>query len=74
MKNNVKKILIAIIMILILIMIYLSLQIIRLENYHYAVQVGFCADVSSLERDSCLNEIETRTNPIYHLLYGLKIL
>ena len=60
-----------IITILMFIIIYLSIQIIRLENYHYAVQVGFCVDVNQLERDDCLNKIKTRKDPIRHLLYGL---
>ena len=69
--QNILKIIIAILVVLI---IYLSLQIIRLENYHYAVQVGLCSDVGQLERDKCLNNKETRTNPIFHLLYGIRIL
>jgi len=62
-----------IILVLLLLLIYFGAAIVRLENYHYAVQVGFCADVDFTERDKCLNEIETRTNPIWHLMYGLGI-
>ncbi len=69
-----KKTFITIVIILILIIIYQSLQIIRLENYHYAVQVGLCSDMDDfIKKDDCLNNTKTRTNPIYNLLYGLKI-
>lgn len=62
-----------IIIVLLLILLYFGAAIIRLENYHYAVQVGFCADVYVTQRDSCLNKIQTRTNPFWHLIYGLEI-
>ncbi|TFB08169.1 hypothetical protein E3V08_05120 [Candidatus Atribacteria bacterium MT.SAG.1] len=60
-----------VIVILLVIIVYFSLTIIRLENYHYAVQVGFCSGTNLEGRDQCLNKIETRTNPLYHLFYGL---
>lgn len=60
-----------VIVILLVIIVYFSLAIIRLENYHYAVQVGFCLNTNLEERGQCLNKIETRTNPLYHLFYGL---
>jgi len=63
-----------IIVILLILLIWFGLVIIRLENYHYAVQVGFCMDKDLTQRDSCLKEKETRTNPLWHLLYGLQIL
>ena len=70
-----KKILIPIVVVLVLIIIYQAVQIIRLERYHYASQVGFCQEIEELvARDKCLNETETRTSPIYHLLYGLKLM
>lgn len=65
--------LIIVTIILLIISIWFAVTIIRLENYHYAVQVGFCADVSVSERDACLRKIETRTHPLYHLFYGLEI-
>jgi len=67
-----------IIILLITLLVWFGLTIVRLENYHYANQVGFCNEYSSLEnlleKDKCLNEKETRTNPIWHLFFGLKIL
>ena len=62
-----------IILVLLALLLYFGATIVRLENYHYAVQVGFCADVNVTERDDCLNKIETRTNPFWHLIYGLGI-
>lgn len=64
-----------IIVVLVLIIIYQSLQIIRLERYHYASQLNYCQEMEDLvKRDDCLNEKETRTSPIYHLLYGLELM
>lgn len=67
-----------IITVLLVLLMWFGITIIRLENYHYAVQVGICNEFdgfeNSLEREQCLNTVETRTNPIFHLLYGLKIL
>ena len=61
--------------ILLLMVIYEALQIIRLEKYHYASQLGYCQEIVDLvERDQCLNEKETRTSPVWHLKYGLKLL
>lgn len=71
---NTEKI---IIIILLVLLFWFGATIIRLENYHYAVQVGFCEEYSELEKltqkDQCLNKVQTRTNPLYHLIYGLKI-
>jgi len=63
-----------VIVVLLFALIYFGATIVRLENYHYAVQVGFCADVEISQRDKCLDEIQTRTNPIWHLIYALRIL
>jgi hypothetical protein len=58
---------------LLLILIYFGAAIVRLENYHYAVHVGLCADVEVTQRDRCLNKIQSRTNHFWHLMYGLGI-
>lgn len=68
-KPNWFKILIGLLLIVI---VWFSVVIIRLENYHYAVQVGFCQDMSVTERDGCLSKIQTRTNPLWNLFYALK--
>ncbi len=66
------------IIILLCLIIWLSYSVIKLENYHYANQVGLCLEFEfpqeGLEIDKCLNDSKTRTNPLLHLLYGLRIL
>lgn len=63
-----------IVLLLLILLFWFGATIIRLENFHYATQVGFCADVNISERANCLDKKETRTNPVWHLLYGLKVL
>ena len=51
--------------------------IIRLEQYHYASMLAMCGPMDPLtlgQRETCLQEAETRTSPTYHLLYGLELL
>jgi hypothetical protein len=61
-------------------LVWFSSAIIRLENYHYASQIGMCAEaehqgpLNLVARDRCLNRQQTRTNPLWHLLYGLRVL
>jgi hypothetical protein len=56
--------------------VWLSLQVIRLENYRYASSIGMCAQENPKDplafhkRDQCLRETQTRTNPLWHLWYG----
>lgn len=66
--SKAKNIIIAVLLVII---IWFSAVIIRLENFHYATTVGFCADVSVAERAKCLEEKETRTNPLWPLFYAL---
>ena len=72
-----KEINLIIIIIALILLFWFGATIVRLENYHYAVQVGFCDEFSGVEnltkRDQCLNKVQTRTNPIWHLFYGLRI-
>lgn len=60
-----------IIAVLLAIIIWLGAVIVRLENFHYAATVGLCAEASVAERAKCLEEKETRTNPLWHLFYAL---
>lgn len=61
-------------------LIWFGANIVRLENYHYAVQVGMCNEYSGdilqrfNERENCINNTKTRTSLFWHLLYGLKVL
>ncbi len=73
MKLTKERIIIGILLAL---LVWFGAAIIRLENYHYAVQVGFCQEYNNLDGikiDECLSKTETRTSWIWHLIYGLKI-
>ena len=65
------------IVVLAVIVVWLSLQVIRLESYHYASFLGMCAEqdpkdpVAFAKRHQCLSETETRTSRVWHLWYGL---
>ncbi len=77
MKMNTERI---IIIVLAILLIWFASAIIRLENYHYAVQVGICANSTQtdefkkhMELENCLNNTQTRASGIWHLMYGLNI-
>jgi len=65
---------------LLLAVVVLGRAVARLENYHYANEVGFCDqfDITNpqqrIAREDCLNKVETRTNWWWHILYGTSIL
>jgi hypothetical protein len=67
----------AVIATLVALVIWLSLTVVRLENFHYAAFVGFCSapnensEIDSMKRYECLTSKETRTNPLWHLFYAL---
>jgi hypothetical protein len=51
-----------------------------LENFHYASQIGLCSEqgvvyannpMANHQRNVCLDNIETRTSPLWHLYYGV---
>lgn len=64
--------------ILLLLLVWFATAIIRLENYHYASQVGLCAEFVSgedlIQKDKCLNEKQPRKSTLLTILYGLNIL
>jgi hypothetical protein len=66
----------ATIVVLGMLVVWLSLQVIRLEQYHYAAFLGLCSDqdpsdpIATVKRDRCLKSAETRTNVLWHLWYG----
>jgi len=71
-----EKLLSALVAVLTLLIIWFGSTIVRLENYHYAVQVGMCGlQTTSLEdastRESCLANTQTRTSSFAHLWYAL---
>ncbi len=65
------------IVVLIICVLVLARAVIRLENYHYASVVGMCSEykaddpIQSVQRQECLNNTETRINPIWHIFYAL---
>ena len=67
----------SIIAILLLCIVFLSAVVVRLENFHYASVVGMCSEFKSddplqtVKRHDCLHNTETRTSPLWHLLYAL---
>jgi hypothetical protein len=73
-KPVVKNVLIAVLLVLVL---ALSVAVVRLENYHYASQVGMCSEfqtadpLSNGKRHDCLHRQQTRTSPLWHLFYAL---
>jgi hypothetical protein len=60
--------------------VWLGFTVVRLENYHYGVQVGMCGANEALavgiethmKRENCLNTTSTRTAWYWHLWYGLQ--
>jgi hypothetical protein len=70
----------AIIALLVVALAFMTTAVVRLENYRYANFVGLCAEhdgkgpAARIKREECLNEKETRTSWLWHVLFGLKIL
>ncbi|OAN52686.1 hypothetical protein [Sphingobium sp. TCM1] len=67
----------ALIVFLVAMLIWFGVTIVRLENYRYAASLGMCDQYIGLSlhrRDACLNGKETRTNWVYNLLYGLRLI
>jgi hypothetical protein len=70
-----KNIVIAVLAVCVL---WLSVAVVRLENFHYAQLVGMCPEfdandpLQSVKHHDCLHAKETRTSPLWHLFYALK--
>lgn len=63
--------------ILLAMLVWFGSAIIRLEQYHYASMLGICerqAKSRQLEQQRCLSTTETRTSPLWHLAYGLRLI
>lgn len=57
--------------------LWFGAAIVRLENQRYALVLDMCSGRTPeklLRQHDCLANVQTRTSPIYHLLYGLRIL
>lgn len=52
----------------------------RLENYRYANFLGMCSafdlkdPAARIKREACLDDVQTRTAWVWHVVYGLKIM
>lgn len=53
---------------------WMAVRIVELENYRYASSIGMCKEADIIERDKCLQGVQTRTHWLWHLAYGLKLL
>lgn len=57
--------------------LWFAMAIIRIENQRYALSLGMCPTDTPehlLNHFNCIEKVETRTNPVFHLIYGLGIL
>lgn len=69
-----KNIVIAVLLVLVL---ALSTAVARLENYHYASQVGMCSGfqtsspLGNSKHHECLHRQKARTSAWWNLFYGL---
>ena len=75
-----KRGMLLVIAVLIIAVLLLARAVIRLENFHYASQIGLCSEqgvvyannpMANHQRNVCLDNIETRTSPLWHLYYGV---
>jgi hypothetical protein len=60
-------------------LIWFGQAIARLENQRYAYDLGMCGNFvlegkALVDRDRCINSINTRTSDFYNLAYGLRLL
>jgi hypothetical protein len=64
-----------ILIISVIVNLWFASTIIRLEKFHYSVQVGMCEnfenEIDRAKWIECNDNKETRTNRIAHLYYGL---
>jgi hypothetical protein len=66
--------------VLVIAVIWSASAVVRLENYRYANFLGSCSQfniadpMQRVKREICLEQSETRTSWVWHLLYGLKII
>ena len=69
--------LVGVVIALLALVLWFGATIVRLENENYAMRIGMCgehnpADFESImTRNRCLEEVETRTSPVWHLFYAL---
>lgn len=54
-----------------LLILWLGSALVRVENERYALMIGMCRTEIGHADIACLQKVETRTNPIWHLFYAL---
>lgn len=62
--------------VLLALLVWFGAAIIRLENFDYAAASGMCSEhlpKNGIAYIDCLNHAQTRTNPLWHLVYGLRL-
>ncbi|HJO67440.1 MAG TPA: hypothetical protein QF469_19145 [Sphingomonas sanguinis] len=67
----------SIIVSLLILLFWFGAAIVRLENARYAASLGMCDQYRGVtlgERGACLEGARTRTNWVYNLLYGLRVI
>lgn len=80
MERSVRHSLLLTISALAIAVVWLGAAVVRLENYRYANFIGSCSQFNindpreRIEREACLERVETRTSWAWHLVYGPKIL
>lgn len=61
-------------------LVWFGAAVVRLENIRHANELNMCPEfdptqvASATERRRCLDTVQTRTNFVWHLLYGLKVI
>lgn len=59
-------------------LVWFGATIVRLENYRYGASLGMCEQYALpehyLEREACRDQTETRTSPVFHLLFALGLM
>ncbi|QDK38583.1 hypothetical protein DOE51_13845 [Bdellovibrio sp. NC01] len=58
-----------------LLLFWFAITIVRIENQRYAYFVGMCSEFSDVsqvvQKHKCIESVETRTSPVWHLFYAL---
>jgi hypothetical protein len=57
-------------------LVWVSSALIRVENERYALSLGMCPDAYEAGMKAhfdCIDTVETRTHPMWHLVYALGI-
>ena len=55
--------------------VWMGNRIVILDRYNYASRLNMCSEYANpadlVRRHNCLKKVETRTNWMWHLVYGL---